>query len=501
MSEPTHYLRIEGANLAHFIEDTQDLSTVRGAGLLLLNAVDFAAATLGVTDEKTLSRGASAGVFEVTTDNPAGLRASLLAALAKHPQFKHVTFLADTTPVTPVTAAMTEFRGDVERLLAQNRARQLREPSLVVPEWNTNPAVRADDFFDRMRPAPKTMPVPDDSKVAKTKPAKTSRFTITRRKHGRKQRKLLYKSLGVATDSAFSDDFQTLGGGEGHGLCRDKIAIFYADGNKFGKIQRDHCGEPELLRTFDKNIRDKRAGLLKALIDSTEGDKRWWNKNPKDKDVRRLETLLWGGDELIWVVPAWLGWEVAAFFFAHTKDWSFTATAKDGTRISEELTHSAGLVFASVKAPIQRLKKLAQNLAQLAKDTIEDRGIEKRERNLLAYDVLESFDFPSGDIDANWKRRLGKSGLAPGDLLLPGTALADFQMHARNLAAADFPQRQLHEQVRAALQPGHEWKDSDAKEFEALKSVAALLEPAKKKAAWVHLAQLWNYTARTPAKS
>ena len=35
-----YYLRVEGVNLAHFVYDTQDLSTVRGGSLLLLRAVD-----------------------------------------------------------------------------------------------------------------------------------------------------------------------------------------------------------------------------------------------------------------------------------------------------------------------------------------------------------------------------------------------------------------------------------------------------------------------------
>ena len=34
-----------------------------------------------------------------------------------------------------------------------------------------------------------------------------------------------------------------------------------------------------------------------------------------DKGHSGLETLLWGGDEILWVVPAWKGWELARWFF------------------------------------------------------------------------------------------------------------------------------------------------------------------------------------------
>jgi len=40
-----YYLRMEGVNLNNFVYETQDLSTIRGSGLLLLKAVDDLLAT------------------------------------------------------------------------------------------------------------------------------------------------------------------------------------------------------------------------------------------------------------------------------------------------------------------------------------------------------------------------------------------------------------------------------------------------------------------------
>ena len=510
MTAPTHYLRVEGANLDHFLEDTQDLSTVRGAGLLLIEAVGFVKEILpGLCDAgnlECLSQGASIGLFAVSTKDARGLCDNVMARLAEDTQFKHMTFLVDATPINATSEA---FHDDVHRLLAMNRTRQLGTPSLVLPPWNEDPRIVPDEVFDRMQPATEETYVPNDD-GDEPKKVCISPSTLARRDHGRDQRRELYSALGVSTDNFFTDDLHTLSAGQAYGLCEGKVAVLYADGNKFSEIIRLHCTSPTLYTEFDRQVREKREGLLKAIITSTEDDERWWTRNRKGQRVRRLETLLWGGDELIWVVPAWLGWEMASQIFQVTASWSFSALPDKGPHISEELTHSVGIVFASHKAPIQRLVGLARNLAQLAKNTIKHglkldgklHAFRGRSRNLLAYEVLESFDFASDDIERRWGRRLHDSGLPPGALLLPGVALGELQEKLRTLENSHFPQRQLHEQARNTFR-GVGWhatiEDPDLKEFIAeLTALASLLQPFPEKTLWLHLAQLWNYVARPP---
>ena len=47
-----NYLRIEGVNHAHCIDDTEDLSTRRGGGLMLLNATDLSANEMCALSER-----------------------------------------------------------------------------------------------------------------------------------------------------------------------------------------------------------------------------------------------------------------------------------------------------------------------------------------------------------------------------------------------------------------------------------------------------------------
>src|SRR5690348_15591354 len=86
-------LRLEGVNLANYIEDTQDLSTVRGGGLQLLNASAKAGEILG-TRGRALIEGASIGLFEVTaTEDAEGVRKEVAEGLAT--ALPHATFVVD----------------------------------------------------------------------------------------------------------------------------------------------------------------------------------------------------------------------------------------------------------------------------------------------------------------------------------------------------------------------------------------------------------------------
>ena len=500
---PTHYLRIEGVNLYRVLADTHDLSTARGGGLLLLQAVEAAFTALenapGVTAPTVVTKGASIGLFSFVLGEGVPLenvRAHVESTLTADPQHRHFTFVVDVV----AARAPESFRADVETLVALNRRRQIREPSVSVPAWNEDGHVWPDEDFDRIGPASEKVWLPPKEDGGEEIVARASRFVAVRREHGREQRKDFYRELGVATDNFFTDDLATLSTGAPRGVRHldGKMAVLYTDGNRFSSIARA-CGEPGTLTRFDKCIRNNREAMLAALLEKIDRkqDARWWagprHGKHKGQPCRRLETLLWGADELIFVVPAWAGWELASWYFDRTRGWSF-----DGN----ELTHSGGLVFASHRAPIQRVIALAENLAQLAKDTIEQRGIAGRERNLLAYEVLESFDHIGGDVGANWRRRLRDSQLEIGDLLLRGAVLDDFWKRATELDAGGFPQRRLHIHARATL-GGAAWtttsEDESIDEWKTqLDGLAGTLAPFPDRATWLHLAQLWNYTAAVP---
>jgi hypothetical protein len=107
---------------------------------------------------------------------------------------------------------------------------------------------------------------------------------------------------------------------------------------------------------WDTTLRGKREDLLKGLLkalgreskESADWTSRDWmfpkrktpgrdpgaEAKPEIVSKLRFETLLWGGDELVWVVPAWQGWWTLDFFFRKARRWEYN---------NIPLKHAAGL--------------------------------------------------------------------------------------------------------------------------------------------------------------
>jgi hypothetical protein len=383
--------------------------------------------------------------------------------------------------------------------MALNRHRQMIMPSLAIPDWNTDKNIKPDNGFDGLRPATEEIHNSEGKKVF------ASPASACRRRSGRDERRgKLYQDLKACTDFAFTQEFEELAGKaptDVHHL-QDKMAVIYVDGNSFGNIQRTACKSRQSQQDFDDLVQGKRKELLQKLIKRMDADNEknnWWTK----KWLRRIETLLWGGDEIIWVVPAWKGWEVMSFFFEQTKDWQFPDGPADAPGF-QPLTHSAGLVFCSCKAPIHRVTGLAKHLAEAAKSV-------SREKNQVICEVLESFDHAGTDLEDYWSRRYpkcwrnltSKTGwLEPADLILRGESLGELGQVMRQLKEQHYPTRQLHEWLR-------EWMKLPAPptkaEFEEQEPQSAWRADLLKavgitgfRAARLHLAMLWDYVAEVP---
>jgi hypothetical protein len=123
----------------------------------------------------------------------------------------------------------------------------------------------------------------------------------------------------------------------------------------------------------------------------------------------RLEILLWGGDEMTLVVPAWQGWRVMRLFYEKARHLQFKGLP---------LSQRAAMIFCHHDAPILLIRQLAEDLLGLTKEDIQARldefsrhtslGEEEKEYmkaqlidhdfgDALHYLVLESFDLLSGD--------------------------------------------------------------------------------------------------------
>ena len=213
-------------------------------------------------------------------------------------RLRHATFVVDVIDdLTERKDSNADFVIHRERLLALNRWQQMQAPTLAVPKKVTASQPCA---FDGVRPATK------NSKGGEL----ISESAWIRNEYGSDQKQSLYtKETGLADLPKFVNDLDELSDDLSQGRLHHKTAVIYLDGNKFGEKQNRLCTTAELQEKFDTQVKSYRRGVLRELLIKIK-DKPAWRYQGQ---LLRLETLLWGGDELIWVVPAWRGfWTLAA---------------------------------------------------------------------------------------------------------------------------------------------------------------------------------------------
>lgn len=511
----TWYLRVEATNLDAFVYDTTQVSVIRGGSLLLLGAVDVARQALDnqkaregvisvLTDMKVVSEGASIGLYKlllakVGTEAGADaerIRDVVRGAFREHSALSHATFAVDVVLETD-----GKLGHDVERLIALHRWRQLQSPTFAVPAWNDDATVALPCAVDDVSPGMKQWGAPGESV-----PKPIGRSANVRMEFGRKARQGFYEKCAgklAAKDVddrplEFTDDLETLASDPSHGRMHAKIAVVYVDGNRFSAI-RANCKSPKALIEFDLDVREKRRALLAKVLEAARADDAW--RTP-DRAVR-LETLLWGGDEALFVVPAWKGWDFASFFFRETAAWQVPT---GGAPIPESvpLTHAMGLVFCHASAPLHRIRALAMELADVAKASV---ATKQPPKNRLAYQVLESFDHTGDDLKRHRRRCAGlvaKGVNADVDpMVLETGTLGDVRGAMKELVDV-LPRKRIHTIARELLtmqSPEHsktEANDAYAAHCASSPSAKSALLTLTKTfppdaRLWLHLADLWDY--------
>lgn len=472
-----YLLRFEAMNLAGFIQDTQDLATIRGGSLMLLGAAqDFGQLVTRhwkgeVPEFEAISTGASSGLFRFraqSDEEATAVRHEVARIFRDHPDLGHATFSVDVLPEG-------DFREAADLLVAMNRWRQFQELTVVVPETPENGKGKPCEI-DGIRPG-----------TAGLSDAFVSGSVHRRRTFGREMKRKFYRReldrAGTAHDpAAYVQDLKSLAARTGHPLD-GKLAVIYIDGNRFGRFRVEHCQDAEELGRFDKWIQGERAKMLAALLGRMESDSTWQTSD----GARRIETLLWGGDELTWVVPAWKGWEALEVFFS--RDWVF-----DGVH----LEHAAGMVFCHDNAHIHRITSLANELAGIAK--------QDRSRSLAAYQVLESFDHAGADLEL-YRGQRRPAGATEKDVLLEARQLSE-TVGVLSRARPAIARTKLYKLVKILLREGGAGEElatqlesqiasSDPGSFEYLaKTFASETTPDGPRlapAVWVHLLELWDY--------
>jgi hypothetical protein len=250
--------------------------------------------------------------------------------------------------------------------------------------------------------------------------------------------------------------------------------------------------EKSSLAKWDSAIRDKRQEFLTTFLESQVRENSEWIgtkiEDGEPEQFARFETLLWGGDELMFVMPAALGWRFASLFFDHFKEWTFE---------DQPLTHSAALVFVHHHSPIHRLKRLAKDqMTEFAKE-------KHQKRNQLVYTVLESFDHLGTSFEDAMAKRYGSPGIVEkmllptdGDLLKTMSEQFEVLRHPEN----DFARSQLRSLVQTLIK-GDQVVTVDAAlkshffraKPEAITALTTLKDILPPNALWLHLEELWDY--------
>jgi hypothetical protein len=493
-----HYLRVEAVNLNNFIVDTQDLSTIRGGSLLLLHAVE------GLKDEfsnieefKEVSTGASVGLYEFEADDNTAseIRDRVEDWLRNKEGLHYATIMVD------VQKAGVEFGEDVQALTARNRWRQAQSQSIVL---DAKPSDKLCEV-DKVRPAFSQLRIHDEDRWV-------SQSVIDRRRYGRDMKQRFYQEeIGRSRNeevqsvhhSKFVWDLEELANDPGKGNLHHKIAIIYLDGNRFGRIKQNAGNSRDVWEKFDQDVKSLRRQMLNELLETMGHDPDW-----QSGGRYRIETLLWGGDEIIWVVPAWKGWETLNHFYESSQRWLFN---------NEPLRHAGGIIFCHHNAPIHRLTRLVRDLAEQAK--IGD----GRNHNRFAYEVLESFDHVGSDFDAYRRSRcvqpLDLDAKADQQSLILDARQMSFLRQQIGDLEESLSRRKLHDVVEEFLTPFDiKAGESDEERYERLKqrrehratTIRDFKDRLRKAAfpdtrineieqrlggetSWVHIQGLWDY--------
>lgn len=444
MSTPIpHVLRAEGVNFRATLDDTDDISTIRGAGLALLDlyqAVEQGLRDAGVAEPARIFAGASqcAYAFNATPDAAEAARQSVIRSLTRRDAgadkgemapFHHLSFVVDVAPGDRQAGARTAE--------ARNRARQFREWTVVAPDFA--PGVADSHARDRLRPATTVIDLPDEPR------AKLSASTAARFLYGRTARQHFYRRqftddrgpdpatpANPAAGLRFVDSFQDMVAQPPPGLrpsLQNAIAVVYADGNGFGRI-RDTVGAER----FATELEARRKGLLRAILTwLSEGQAaagQAFSFHDRDGPRLRFETLLWGGDEFVFVMPAWLALGFTRGFLDLSRNWAIDGIA---------LTHTVGVVTCHCKTPIRLARATAHQIA----DAIKEAPGPTPRPNALAVESFEGVMPPLDSLSA-FRRRLYGDGDPLRSALCGNDATAVFS-RLRDMAAGEVLARsQVH---------------------------------------------------------
>lgn len=399
------FLRVEATNIENSLFNSSTLNTILSKSNLISDAIysipkEFSEVIY------TISTGASVGVFIVEVKSISkvqSLKHELLAYLSEN--FNSISFSVS------IVNRSDDYRKSYESLLSLNRWNQYQKPTLPLPKKNVD--LRGKTEFRNSESNNQTVSHQNITVNINTH-QKQHVSALIEHSQTLSNKQVSYEydiELNKLTPEMFqniefANDVKQLtylpNNGHGHrfGNLHSKMAIIYIDGNKFKKLLRDQLAAAvsgdnalSIHNQWDETIASKRAILLSSIINwiRNSGDPDW-NYHEHDNCLR-LIILLFTGDELMIATPAWKAWELLSFIFSKLSNWKFNGV---------QLTHAASIVFSNSNTPIHKTIQLARSLV----DNVVKQGFDYSDKNLVAYEVLESFDVIGSDIVEYRNRRI-----------------------------------------------------------------------------------------------
>jgi hypothetical protein len=254
------------------------------------------------------------------------------------------------------------------------------------------------DVLDHCRPATEEVIGPENRKI------RISKRTSELRQHGAGKR----PNFRLMPPKSFEEIVADPPDGLPDAVI-GKIAVVYADGSGFGKVAEEIGGE-----RFSAMYEAACEGLGQHLADWVEASGPWG----MNRDRSRFETLIWGGDDMTFVMPAWLVVPFLAGFTKAVSDWDF-----EGQRVK----FRCGAIIAHHKVPIRQLRALAYD----AQDCIRAANFDG---SGISIDVFESAAPPFGGIEA-YRRALYGPMYTVGSDAIPAEGLGSLQAAAVELVS------------------------------------------------------------------
>lgn len=391
------------------------------------------------------------------------------------PAWRRLTVL----PATYRPTAKEDIEGTLAILQSRIRSRQLQELTVPIPDEAESGFPKSDDAVCRV-----TGVLPADSRNSPSF-ERRSRSVIDRRRSGVKQKQDFYEdqlreaarhavelarevqskdifnsaaeadtknAIAIlrkqrrelkAKEIGFAESFKDIVDPPGFPLSpavAGKLAVIHLDGNNFGKARATRTDFYEF-RRFSRYLEVKGGLLLAGLFDWMLGrDSMKVATAAKEEDeapVRlRFETLLWGGDEMCFVLPAWEAWDFMGVLLKQLVGWRQPEKDRSG-----DLTFKIGMVFGQAKTPIRDLRSAAETLSRLAKGD----GTATRVQAM----TLEGIDRADNDPEELRKEQFGDMGKAASAWSIAGEGWQQLTDDTRELlrkAGAS----QLHRGLREA---------------------------------------------------